>query len=178
MQTWLYNNLATGQGESCDTCKRVQTLSAATDAAQAAVAQVAPVTQPPRASRQFFDKLIVWLNSNLPRLCAQLSRVSYQQKCVHKLTCSFAGSARRQGAGRGGEGEHAMPMLGQINSRCVCTLTFAANQQRANVRHAPRAARRDQLATMQRRFLLHWSIRLRSDVDFESSRALGLRVWA
>lgn len=53
------------------------------------------------------------------------------------------------------QGEHAMPMLGQINSRCVCTLTFAANQQRANVRHAPRTARGDQLATMQRRFLLH-----------------------
>lgn len=99
VQTWLYNNLATGQGESCDTCKRVQSLPAATDAAQAAVAQVAPVTQPPRAGCQFFDKLIVWLNSNLPRLCAQLSRASYQQKCVHKLTCSLRGVQGREGRG-------------------------------------------------------------------------------
>lgn len=127
VQTWLYNNLATGQGESCDTCKRVQSLPAATRRCSSCRCSGGTGhTASVRAGRQFFDKLIVWLNSNLPRLCAQLSRASYQQKCVHKLTCSLQEEETR--------GEPAMPMLGQINLSCVCTLTFAANQQRANER--------------------------------------------
>lgn len=123
VQTWLYNNLATGQGESCDTCKRVQSLPAATRRCSSCRCSGGTGhTASVRAGCQFFDKLIVWLNSNLPRLCAQLSRASYQQKCVHKLTCSLQEEETR--------GEPAMPMLGQINLSCVCTLTFAANQQR------------------------------------------------
>lgn len=125
VQTWLYNNLATGQGESCDTCERVQSLPAATRRCSSCRCSGGTGhTASVRAGRQFFDKLIVWLNSNLPQLCAQLSRASYQQKCVHKLTCSLQEEETR--------GEPAMPMLGQINLSCVCTLTFAANQQRAN----------------------------------------------
>lgn len=113
----LDSNLATGQGESCDTCHRVVYgyLAAAAAVVQLPLA-LALITQSAASttSRFSFDKLIVWLNCNLLQLRAQLSRalspnpdafVGYQPKLMHKLACialrSSGNGHAPQTAGRG-----------------------------------------------------------------------------